>query len=227
MPREHLTSLPGTPWHVWRSALLRSAGFPAGGMSRFAAPALAEAADRHLRGDGDAAEFTAAFDAAAADLGQAVYDIACDDAFRTALTWQNPAVLLAVVGLVAAPADQRRRVVFLSVVVGMEFLVGSAVLLRWLVETFPGVAGVRHPPQIAGLAVPPILGLAAVGLERVLRLDWPSLRLEPAGGGRGRPRLSDLHDRPARPERGVRVRSHSVRHDRRVSSQARCRRHRT
>ena len=64
-------------------------------MSRFAAPALAEAADRHLRGDGDAAEFAAAFDAAAADLGQAVYGIACDD-FRTALTWQNPAVLLAV-----------------------------------------------------------------------------------------------------------------------------------
>ncbi|MEE3922666.1 hypothetical protein V2I01_42790 [Micromonospora sp. BRA006-A] len=65
-------------------------------MNRFAAPALAEAADRHLRGDGDAAEFAAAFDAAAADLGQAVHDIACDDAFRTALTWQNPAVLLAV-----------------------------------------------------------------------------------------------------------------------------------
>ncbi|MCZ7474835.1 lantibiotic dehydratase [Micromonospora sp. WMMC273] len=113
MPREHLTSLPGTPWHVWRSALLRSAGFPADGMSRFAAPALAEAADRHLRGDGDAAEFAAAFDAAAADLGQAVYDIACDDAFRTALTWQNPAVLLAVDAIRRdgphAPRNLRRR----------------------------------------------------------------------------------------------------------------------
>ncbi|MBC8989494.1 lantibiotic dehydratase [Micromonospora chalcea] len=113
MPREHLTSLPGTRWHVWRSALLRSAGFPAGGMSRFAAPALAEAADRHLRGDGDAAEFAAAFDAAAADLGQTVYDIACDDAFRTALTWQNPAVLLAVNAIRRdgphAPRNLRRR----------------------------------------------------------------------------------------------------------------------
>ncbi|RBQ05593.1 lantibiotic dehydratase [Micromonospora sp. LHW51205] len=113
MPREHLTSLPGTRWHVWRSALLRSAGFPAGGMSRFAAPALAEAADRHLRGDGDAAEFAAAFDAAAADLGQTVYGIACDDAFRTALTWQNPAVLLAVDAIRRdgphAPRNLRRR----------------------------------------------------------------------------------------------------------------------
>lgn len=82
-------------------------------MSRFAAPALAEAADRHLRGDGDAAEFAAAFDAAAADLGQAVYDIACDDAFRTALTWQNPAVLLAVDAIRRdgphAPRNLRRR----------------------------------------------------------------------------------------------------------------------
>ncbi|MEV1057653.1 lantibiotic dehydratase [Micromonospora chalcea] len=82
-------------------------------MSRFAAPALAEAADRHLRGDGDAAEFAAAFDAAAADLGQAVYGIACDDAFRTALTWQNPAVLLAVDAIRRdgphAPRNLRRR----------------------------------------------------------------------------------------------------------------------
>lgn len=82
-------------------------------MSRFAAPALAEAADRHLRGDGDAAEFAAAFDAAAADLGQTVYGIACDDAFRTALTWQNPAVLLAVDAIRRdgphAPRNLRRR----------------------------------------------------------------------------------------------------------------------
>ena len=40
-------------------------------------------------------------------------------------------------------------------------------------------------------------------------------------------KLSDLYDRPARPELGVRARACSVRHDRRVSSQARCCRHRT
>ncbi|MBB5113501.1 hypothetical protein FHU28_003340 [Micromonospora echinospora] len=93
--------------------MLRSAGFPAAGMRRFAAPALAAAADRHLRGEGDAADFGAAFDAAATELGQAVYDIACDDAFRTALIWQNPAVLLAVDAIRRdgphAPRNLRRR----------------------------------------------------------------------------------------------------------------------
>ena len=96
------------------------------------------------------------------------------------------AVILAVVGVAAGRSAGRRVIAFLAVVVVLEFLVGSADLLRWLVEYFPGVAGVRHPPQIAGLAVPAVLGLAAVGLERVLRLDWPALRLEPARGGAGR-----------------------------------------
>ena len=96
------------------------------------------------------------------------------------------AVLLAVVGVTAGGKKRRIVVGFLAAVALLELLVGSAVGLRWLVEHFPGVAGVRHPPQIAGLAVPAILGLAAVGLEQVLKLDWPSLRLEPARGGEGK-----------------------------------------
>ncbi|MER7333690.1 MULTISPECIES: lantibiotic dehydratase [unclassified Micromonospora] len=113
MPQEHLTPLAGTPWHVWRSALLRSAGFPVAGMQRFAAPTLAAAADGYLTGACGADAFEAAFDAAATDLGGAVYDIACDDTFRTALTWQNPAVLLAVDAIRRdgphAPRNLRRR----------------------------------------------------------------------------------------------------------------------
>jgi hypothetical protein len=109
MPPEHLTPLGGTPWHVWRSALLRSTGFPVAGMQRLAAPALAAAADGHLAGACDAAAFDAAFDAAASDLGRAVYDIACDDAFRTALTWQNPAVLGAVDAIRRDGPEARRN----------------------------------------------------------------------------------------------------------------------
>lgn len=113
VPREHLTPLTGTPWHVWRSALLRSAGFPAAGMRRFAAPALAAVADAHLAGACDEATFDAAFDDAAAELGRAVHDVAGDDAFRTALTWQNPAVLVAVDAIRRdgphAPRNLRRR----------------------------------------------------------------------------------------------------------------------
>jgi hypothetical protein len=96
------------------------------------------------------------------------------------------AVLLAVVGVAAGPVRQRRVIAFLAVVVALEFLVGSADLLHWLSPYFPGVAGVRHPPQIAGLAIPPILGLAAVGLDRVLKLDWPSIWLLPPRRSPGR-----------------------------------------
>jgi hypothetical protein len=88
------------------------------------------------------------------------------------------AVLLAVVGVSAGSSPNRRWIPFLAVAVLMAFMVGSADLLRGLVEYFPGVGGVRHPPQIAGLAVPPLLGLAALGLERILRLEWPAVRLD-------------------------------------------------
>jgi hypothetical protein len=39
-------------------------------------------------------------------------------------------------------------------------------------------AGVRNPAQIAGLAVPTILGLAAIGLDQLLHKKWPSIHLE-------------------------------------------------
>jgi hypothetical protein len=47
------------------------------------------------------------------------------------------------------------------------FFVASAIPLRGMASVFPFVAGVRHPAQIAGLAVPLIVGLASIGLERV------------------------------------------------------------
>ncbi|MBC8503439.1 MAG: hypothetical protein H8D34_01160 [Chloroflexi bacterium] len=86
-------------------------------------------------------------------------------------------VILAVVGLTLGKKDDRRWLWFFVSTILIEFLLGSAVLLKWLVKILPGVAGVRHPPQIAGLAVPLILGLSAYGLQRLLDFEWPDFWL--------------------------------------------------
>ncbi|MBN1669362.1 MAG: hypothetical protein JW862_19895 [Anaerolineales bacterium] len=91
-------------------------------------------------------------------------------------------VLLAGLGLARGQHTDRRFLWFLSGSIVLAFLTGSAVLLKWVAHLWPGVAGIRHPAQIAGLAIPPILGLSAVGLEYLLRLDWPELGLMPRPG---------------------------------------------
>jgi len=109
----HLVPLGDTGWSVWRDVLLRGAGFPIDGLTRFAAPDCAATADRHLAGElaGDvfAKALAKAVDAEAAE----VCAVAADPLFREAVTWQNPGVLVALDGLVAAgpagPRNVRRR----------------------------------------------------------------------------------------------------------------------
>jgi hypothetical protein len=109
----HLVPLGDTGWSVWRDVLLRSAGFPADGLDRFAAPDCAGAADRHLAGHLDAPAFLAAYADATRASAAAVCEIAADPLFREAVTWQNPEVLVALDGLVKggpdAPRNVRRR----------------------------------------------------------------------------------------------------------------------
>jgi hypothetical protein len=88
------------------------------------------------------------------------------------------AVILSVVGLSMTQREHRRQIFFLVAVAIIEFLVGSAVLLKWLVGLVPPLAGIRNPSQIAGLAIPPILAIAAYGLDRLLALNWPDLSLK-------------------------------------------------
>jgi hypothetical protein len=49
----HLVPLPGTGWHLWREAVLRTAGFPVDGLDRFTAPGCAAAADALLASQPD------------------------------------------------------------------------------------------------------------------------------------------------------------------------------
>jgi hypothetical protein len=86
-------------------------------------------------------------------------------------------VLLAIVGLSQGKKEDHPILWFLGFGIVLQFLIGSAVLLKSLVRILPGVAGVRHPSQITGLAIPLILLLSAYGLERLLHFSWPDLIL--------------------------------------------------
>jgi len=109
----HLVPLGDTGWSAWRTALLRTTGFPADGLDRLAAPALAAAADAHLAGGTDIEAFTQAFEKATREISAEIWAISCDPLFREAVTWQNRNALLAVNGVreqgAEAPRNSRRR----------------------------------------------------------------------------------------------------------------------
>ncbi|MFC4852123.1 lantibiotic dehydratase [Actinophytocola glycyrrhizae] len=108
MTGEHRIPLGGTGWSVWRDALLRSAGFPADGLTALSAPAAAASADALLRGEDNT--FDTDFAAALADGAARVLAVAADPLMREAVTWQNTTALYALDGLVAAGADAPRNV---------------------------------------------------------------------------------------------------------------------
>jgi len=84
-------------------------------------------------------------------------------------------VLLAVVGLRAAPKRWLRVVAFAVLGIVLVYLMGSALLLKWLLPFAPAVLNLRTPAVITGLAVPLIVLLAAFGLDALWRLNWPAL----------------------------------------------------
>jgi hypothetical protein len=108
----HLVPLPGTGWQVWRHALLRTAGFPAGELDRLAAPACARAADDHLDGRLPAGTFRRAFEEAACEVSRQAHEIAGDPRFREAVAWQSPGAVQALDGLLRdgpEPRGTRKR----------------------------------------------------------------------------------------------------------------------
>ncbi|MFL6126993.1 thioesterase domain-containing protein [Actinophytocola sp.] len=104
----HRVPLGHTGWSVWRDALLRTAGFPADGLTALSAPAAAASADALLRGQDNTfdADFAAALLANAARIAAA----AGDPLMREAVTWQNTTALHAFDNLAAAGPDAPRNV---------------------------------------------------------------------------------------------------------------------
>ncbi|GLX00438.1 thioesterase domain-containing protein [Microtetraspora sp. NBRC 16547] len=106
----HLVPLGDTGWSVWRDVVLRSTGFPADGLDRFAAPYCAQAADELLAGDAGEEQFDKAFGQALADGAAQACQVAADPLFREAVTWQNRNMLVTLDALVrGGPGQSRNR----------------------------------------------------------------------------------------------------------------------
>ncbi len=98
-------------------------------------------------------------------------------------------VLLAVGALVAVAGERQRKsrrpAVFLAASVVMLVWLASAQPLRWGLALSPFtaldhmLAGVRNATLIAGLAVTPLLGLAAIGADHLLTAAWPVASFAP------------------------------------------------
>lgn len=86
---EHLLTLPGTRWVIWRQSVLRGAGFPAEGVTALADPELAAAADRANREPDAVDDYRRVHREAGDRLSAQIRRIAADPLFREAVAWQN------------------------------------------------------------------------------------------------------------------------------------------
>lgn len=86
-------------------------------------------------------------------------------------------VVLAALCLRFARREDRRALWFLVASAFLVLLTGGGVLLSWVQPIVPGILGVRHPNIIVGLVVPPVLGLAAYGLDALWKVEWPRVTL--------------------------------------------------
>ncbi|MGR6319142.1 lantibiotic dehydratase [Micromonospora soli] len=105
----HLLPLGDTGWSVWRDLVLRTAGFPAAGLDRFAAPEAAAVADALLAGESSPELLDKALREAFAESSAVAGEIAADPLVREAVTWQNPDMLVALDGLLRTDPAVRNK----------------------------------------------------------------------------------------------------------------------
>lgn len=90
-------------------------------------------------------------------------------------------ILLAALCLKFAHGEDHNVLLFLGTSAILALLTGSGVTLRWFQPLVSSLAGLRFAPLIGGLAIPPILGLAAYGLDKLFAVNWPRLELSHQG----------------------------------------------
>jgi hypothetical protein len=87
-------------------------------------------------------------------------------------------VLLAIYGLGCKSQEKRRPFPFFVVAITLIYLASSGISIGWVLKSFPNLLfGVRSAPVIAGLAVPLVMGLAALGMDMLLGHEWPLVRI--------------------------------------------------
>ncbi|SCE77481.1 Lantibiotic dehydratase, C terminus [Micromonospora matsumotoense] len=156
----HLIPLGDTGWSVWRDVVLRSAGFPAAGLDRFAAPGVAAAADAVLAGEGSTDLFGKALGVAFLESSVVAGEIAADPLLREAVTWQNPDMLVALDGLLRtdpAVRNVRRRKRESSLLRYWQRYCGKAETIGFFGPVCWGVFDPAHP----GVQFRPGAGLVA------------------------------------------------------------------
>jgi len=97
-------------------------------------------------------------------------------------------VILAAYGVFSARDPRMRRAIaFLAIAAALALWTASSVPLAWLVKIVKLswltqlIGGIRYTSFIASLAVPPILGLSAIGLDRLLSARKRRFRLSLEG----------------------------------------------
>jgi len=86
-------------------------------------------------------------------------------------------VMCAVYGLAKGKKISKSVKWFFVTCIAIILLFSSGDALKLLTNIWEGAAGIRHPSIIAGLTIPLILGLSAMGLDNILDLDWPKFEL--------------------------------------------------
>jgi hypothetical protein len=93
-------------------------------------------------------------------------------------------VLLAALAFRQVPASARRVLVFLLTGIGLVYLTSSGVLLLAIAKMMPRSVSdwalrFRAPSEISSLAVPLVLLLSAWGVDFLIKMPWPRLKLTP------------------------------------------------
>jgi len=95
--------------------------------------------------------------------------------------------------------ERRRAANFLFAAALLAFFAASAIPFKWIIQISPiravddFFAGIRHPSLISGLAAVALIGLAGLGLDQILKFDWPKFQFSLVQrGSAGRPISLDV-----------------------------------
>jgi hypothetical protein len=167
--------MPLGDWRLWEQFAVRGAGFPASGVLRLAPDGLAPAADQFPPGTltGPAWEiFEKQFEVAAVDTAVELQQVAALPAFRTAVAWQNPALLSRAIDnfagwtpTAAGRTSKRREREELISHYWQRFCVKNDTI-----GFFGPVGWGRWQPSAAGVAIEPGTGL--IERSRIYFASW-------------------------------------------------------
>ncbi len=86
-------------------------------------------------------------------------------------------ILFSLAALRFVTRDKIRILIFFLITIVWLYAISTANLVQPLLKIIPWISNIRNPPLFQGLAVPLILGLAAWGLDLIIKKTWPRIGL--------------------------------------------------